>query len=148
MASAASFQDRIRIRTDVLYLAFMLPQVNLPVKKPRLCNNIQKSHNFTKSAFLNVWGCDKLNLYFMMRRASHTPAGAQPSAVSNSLIEAAKGNDLGPSCYLVWLLHNVPELSQMDEAWAGSVLLVNAPQELQNSKTIMEMLTAISLPAH
>ena len=65
---------------------------------------------------------------------SNTPAGAQSSAVIYSLIETAKENDLDPYRYLVWLLHNAPDMSQTDEAWAESFLPVNAPQECKIPK--------------
>ena len=65
---------------------------------------------------------------------SNTPAGAQSSAVIYSLIETAKENDLDPYRYLVWLLHNAPNLSRKDEAWAESFLPVNAPQECRIPK--------------
>ena len=66
---------------------------------------------------------------------SNTPAGAQSSAVIYSLIETAKENDLDPYRYLVWLLHNAPDMSQTDEAWAESFLPVNAPQECRSPKS-------------
>ena len=65
---------------------------------------------------------------------SNTPAGAQASAVIYSLIETAKENDLDPYRYLVWLLNNAPGLSRTDEAWAESLLPVNAPQECKIPK--------------
>ena len=66
---------------------------------------------------------------------SNTPAGAQSSAVIYSLIETAKENDLDPYRYLVWLLHNAPDMSRTDEAWAESFLPVNAPQECRSPKS-------------
>ena len=51
-----------------------------------------------------------------------------------SLIETAKENGLDPYRYLVWLLHNAPDLSQKDEAWAESFLPVNASQECKIPK--------------
>ena len=65
---------------------------------------------------------------------SNTPAGAQSSAVIDSLIETAKENDLDLYRYLVWLLHNAPGLSRTDEAWAESFLPVNAPQKCKIPK--------------
>lgn len=43
---------------------------------------------------------------------------AQSRVVIYSLIETVKESDLEPYRYLVWLLHNVPVLSQTDETWA------------------------------
>lgn len=65
---------------------------------------------------------------------SNTPAVAQSSAVIYSLIETAKENNLGPYRYLVWVLHEAPERSEMDKAWLESFLPVNAPKECKIPK--------------
>ena len=46
-----------------------------------------------------------------------------------SLIETAKENGLDPYRYLLWVLQNVPQLSETDEAWAEKLLPANAPEE-------------------
>ena len=60
---------------------------------------------------------------------ANTPAGAQSSAVTYSLIETAKENELDPYRYLLWVLQSAPVLSQADEFWAEKLLPTNAPQE-------------------
>ena len=53
---------------------------------------------------------------------ANTPGGAQASIVIYSLIETAKENGLDPYRYLLWLLQNAPQLSEIDEAWAEKLL--------------------------
>ena len=48
---------------------------------------------------------------------ANTTGGARASSVIYSLIETAKENGLDPYRYLLWVLHNAPQLSQTDEAW-------------------------------
>ena len=60
---------------------------------------------------------------------ANTPGGAQASAMIYSLIETAKENGLDPYRYLLWVLHNAPQLSQTDEAWPESLLPANVPEE-------------------
>lgn len=60
---------------------------------------------------------------------ANTPAGAQSSAVIYSLIETAKENKLDPYRYLLWVLRNVPALSQRDAAWAEQLTPARAPDE-------------------
>lgn len=61
--------------------------------------------------------------------SANTVGGVQDSAVIYSLIETAKENDLDPYRYLLWVLRNVPGLSEMDEVRSEKLLPANAPEE-------------------
>lgn len=60
---------------------------------------------------------------------ANTPGGAQASSVIYSLIETVKENHLDPYRYLLWVLRNVPALSQRDAAWAEQLTPARAPDE-------------------
>ena len=53
---------------------------------------------------------------------ANTTGGARASSVIYGLIETAKENGLDPYRYLLWVLHNAPQLSQTDEAWPEKLL--------------------------
>jgi transposase len=59
---------------------------------------------------------------------ANTPAGAQSSAVSYSLIETAKENALDPYRYLMWVLKTTPALAQTNNNWAEQLTPSNAPE--------------------
>jgi hypothetical protein len=59
---------------------------------------------------------------------ANTPAGAQSSAVSYSLIETAKENALDPYRYLLWVLKTAPALAQTNNNWAEQLTPSNAPE--------------------
>jgi transposase len=59
---------------------------------------------------------------------ANTPAGAQSSAVSYSLIETAKENALDPHRYLLWILKTAPALAQTNNNWAEQLTPSNAPE--------------------
>jgi len=60
---------------------------------------------------------------------ANTPAGAQSSAVTYSLIETAKETGLDPYRYLLWVLQQAPALSRSNEDWAQRLIPALAPQE-------------------
>ena len=60
---------------------------------------------------------------------ANTAGGAQASAVIYSLMETAKEIGLDPYRYLLWVLHNAPQLSETDETWPEKLLPARAPKE-------------------
>jgi hypothetical protein len=59
---------------------------------------------------------------------ANTPAGAQSSAVSYSLIETAKENAQAPYRYLLWVLKTAPALAQTNHNWTEQLTPSNAPE--------------------
>ena len=65
---------------------------------------------------------------------ANTPGGAQGSATIYSLIETAKENGLDPYRYLLWVLKEVPRLSQTNADWAKQMIPALAPDNCRVMK--------------
>ena len=58
---------------------------------------------------------------------ANMPKGAEASAVTYSLIEAAKDNGLDPYRYLTWLMHEASMLDMSMDDQAARLIPINAP---------------------
>lgn len=66
---------------------------------------------------------DRKNFLF-----ANTPAGAESSAVTFSLIETAKANNLDPFRYLTYIFEKAPGINPDKEGnWVETLLPWNAP---------------------
>jgi hypothetical protein len=60
---------------------------------------------------------------------ANTPAGAEGSAITFSIIETAKANVLDPFKYLTYIFKTAPRLDQQADDWTDVLLPWNAPDE-------------------
>lgn len=70
---------------------------------------------------------DRKNFMF-----SNTPNGAQSTAVTISIIETAKANDIDPYQYLLWIFKNAPKNKTDDEDKSWALLLMPEKFKEQN----------------
>ena len=70
---------------------------------------------------------DRKNFMF-----SNTPNGAQSTAVTFSIIETAKANDIDPYQYLLWIFKNAPKNKTDDEDKSWALLLMPEKFKEQN----------------
>jgi hypothetical protein len=60
---------------------------------------------------------------------ANTPAGAEGSAITFSIIETAKANGLDPFKYLTYIFKTAPRFDQQADDWIDVLLPWNAPDE-------------------
>ena len=63
---------------------------------------------------------------------SNTPNGAQSTAVTFSIIETAKANDIDPYQYILWIFKNAPKNKTDDEDKSWALLLMPEKFKEQN----------------
>ena len=87
-----------------------------------LDGHLEVSNNIAERS-IKPFVIDRKNFLF-----ANTPAGANASAVTFSVIETAKANGLDPFKYLTFIFETAPGLDQSQEGWAEVLLPWNAPE--------------------
>ena len=67
---------------------------------------------------------------------ANTPAGAQASAITFSIIETAKANNLDPLKYLTYIFETAPRLAQSKKEWPKELLPWNVPESCKAPRYI------------
>ena len=88
-----------------------------------LDGHLEVSNNIAERS-IKPFVIDRKNFLF-----ANTPAGAEASAITFSIIETAKANKLDPFSYLVYIFKTAPKLDQSQQNWAECLLPWNAPTE-------------------
>ena len=86
-----------------------------------LDGHLEVSNNIAERS-VKPFVIDRKNFLF-----ANTPAGAEGSAITFSIIETAKANGLDPFKYLTYILKTAPSLDQKTDNWVNVLLPENAP---------------------
>ncbi|MBQ9664294.1 MAG: transposase, partial [Oscillospiraceae bacterium] len=97
-------------------------------QKPFIMNylldgHLEASNNLAERS-IKPFVIDRKNFLF-----ANTPAGAEASAITFSIIETAKANGLDPFRYLTYIFKTAPGLDQSQPDWATPLLPWNAPDD-------------------
>ena len=97
-------------------------------QKPFIMNylldgHLEASNNLAERS-IKPFVIDRKNFLF-----ANTPAGAEASAITFSIIETAKANGLDPFKYLTYIFKTAPGLDQSQPDWATPLLPWNAPDD-------------------